>query len=108
MDTAFYDRLAPDYHLLYPDWERAVARQGAALATVLRAHGVAPGDPVLDAACGIGTQTLGLIAQGFALSASDLSPGAVTRPSTRPILPLRCCVAATSLPHRRRLARRSP
>lgn len=79
MDTAFYDRLAPDYHLLYPDWERAVARQGAALATVLRAHGVAPGEPVLDAACGIGTQTLGLIAQGFALTASDLSPGAVTR-----------------------------
>lgn len=79
MDTAFYDRLAPDYHLLYPDWERAVARQGAALAAVLHAHGVASGDPVLDAACGIGTQTLGLIAQGFALTASDLSPGAVTR-----------------------------
>jgi hypothetical protein len=46
---------------------------------VLHAHGVASGDPVLDAACGIGTQTLGLIAQGFALTASDLSPGAVTR-----------------------------
>lgn len=79
MDTAFYDELAPFYHLLYPDWAASVERQGAALDALLRELGVTPGAPVLDAACGIGTQTLGLAARGYAVSASDLSPGAVAR-----------------------------
>ena len=34
---------------------------------------------VLDAASGIGTQTLGLIASGYEVSASDISPGAIER-----------------------------
>lgn len=78
-DTTFYDELAPLYHLLYPDWPASVERQGAALDALLRGLGVAPGAPVLDAACGIGTQALGLAACGYAVSASDLSPGAVAR-----------------------------
>jgi SAM-dependent methyltransferase len=77
--TDFYDRLAPHYHLLYGDWEAAVDKQGAALARLLAAHDVAPGQPVLDAACGIGTQTLGLIRHGYRLTASDASPAAVKR-----------------------------
>lgn len=75
----FYDRLAPHYHLLYGDWEASVASQGAALARLLAGHGVAPGEAVLDASCGIGTQTLGLLANGYAVTASDCSPGAVDR-----------------------------
>jgi SAM-dependent methyltransferase len=75
----FYDRLAPYYHLLYGDWEASVARQGAALAQLLDAHGVRPGDPILDAACGIGTQTIGLAASGYEVTASDCSPGAIER-----------------------------
>jgi len=79
-DTAsFYDELAPHYHLLYGDWEAAVGRQGAALGGLLEACGVPPGAPVHDAACGIGTQTLGLLHNGYRVSASDLSPGAVAR-----------------------------
>jgi SAM-dependent methyltransferase len=79
-DTAsFYDRLAPYYHLLYGDWEASVGRQGAALADFLSAHGVQPGDPVLDAACGIGTQTIGLAKYGYDVKASDCSPGAIER-----------------------------
>jgi glycine/sarcosine N-methyltransferase len=77
--VSFYDQLAPHYHLLYGDWEAAIAGQGAALARLLEGHGVRPGDPVLDAACGIGTQTLGLAAHGYDVTASDLSPGAVAR-----------------------------
>jgi len=75
----FYDRLAPYYHLLYGDWEASVARQGAALARLLDSHGVAPGAAILDAACGIGTQTIGLLANGYSVTASDCSPGAVDR-----------------------------
>jgi SAM-dependent methyltransferase len=69
----FYDELAPYYHLLYGDWERAILKQGAAIASLLGEFGVHSGDRVLDAACGIGTQTLGLAMLGFEVTASDIS-----------------------------------
>lgn len=75
----FYDKLAPHYHLLYADWEASIQRQGAALAQLLEQGGIFAGAPVLDAACGIGTQALGLAAKGYELTASDLSPGALER-----------------------------
>jgi SAM-dependent methyltransferase len=79
MSSDFYDRLAPFYHLLYGDWDAALRNQGEALARLLHTQGVGSGDPVLDAACGIGTQTLGLLVRGYTVVASDLSPGAVAR-----------------------------
>lgn len=77
--AAFYDDLAPYYHLLYGDWDASIERQGLALSRVLGEAGVAPGEPVLDAACGIGTQTLGLAQRGYRMEASDLSAGALAR-----------------------------
>jgi SAM-dependent methyltransferase len=77
--ASFYDRLAPYYHLLYGDWEASIARQGAALARLLGTHGIRPGEPILDAACGIGTQTIGLAGNGYDVTASDCSPGAIDR-----------------------------
>lgn len=77
--AAFYDDLAPHYHLLYVDWERSIAEQGEALASLLSAFGVTVADPILDAACGIGTQTLGLARLGFNIAASDISPMVVVR-----------------------------
>jgi SAM-dependent methyltransferase len=76
----FYDALAPFYHLIFPDWEASIARQAAALDEVIRAE-LAPGAErtVLDVACGIGTQALGLAALGYRVTASDLSPAAVAR-----------------------------
>lgn len=79
MSSDFYDRLAPFYHLLYGDWDAAVRTQGEALACLLHMRGVGRGEPVLDAACGIGTQTLGLLGRGYSVVASDLSLGAVAR-----------------------------
>jgi SAM-dependent methyltransferase len=75
----FYDELAPYFHLLYGDWESAILKQGAAIASLLREFGVNSGDHVLDAACGIGTQTLGLAMLGFEVTASDISPGELER-----------------------------
>lgn len=75
----FYDGLAAHYHLLYGDWEAAIARQGEALSRLLQEAGVRRGEPVLDAACGIGTQTLGLAQRGHRVFASDISGGAVQR-----------------------------
>lgn len=76
----FYDALAPFYHLIYPDWEASSARQAAALDVVVRAElGEGARRTVLDVACGIGTQALGMAALGYAVAASDLSAGAVRR-----------------------------
>jgi SAM-dependent methyltransferase len=76
---AFYDGLAPLYHLVYADWDASIARQGAALAATIEARWGATARVVLDAAVGIGTQALGLLAHGFAVTGSDLSPAAVRR-----------------------------
>ncbi|WP_149179594.1 class I SAM-dependent methyltransferase [Streptomyces sp. TRM49041] len=75
----FYDDLAADYDLLYADWEASVARQGIALDDrVTRALGPGTYD-VLDCACGIGTQALGLAARGHRVTGTDLSPVAAAR-----------------------------
>jgi SAM-dependent methyltransferase len=76
---AFYDELAPLYHLVYEDWETSVARQGGALASLIAEYWGVDAHAVLDAALGIGTQALGLLARGFRVTGSDLSIGAVTR-----------------------------
>jgi SAM-dependent methyltransferase len=82
MNAAFYDGLAPHYHLLYRDWERAVREQGSALSSLLHDLGIGLEDPIHDAACGIGTQTIGLAGLGHNVSASDISPVAVQRLKT--------------------------
>jgi SAM-dependent methyltransferase len=79
MTATFYDELAPYFHLLYGDWEHAILKQGAAISSLLGEFGVKSGDRVLDAACGIGTQTLGLAMLGFEVAASDISAGELER-----------------------------
>jgi SAM-dependent methyltransferase len=93
---AFYDELAPLYHLIYDDWETSVERQGAALASLIAEHWGADARAVLDAALGIGTQALGLLARGFRVTGSDVSAGAVNRARREAAirrLPLACLVA---------------
>ena len=81
---AFYDDLAPDYRLLFPDWRASSARQAAALDRVIEAElgPAAPAGParrLLDAAAGVGTQLLGLAALGYRCTGSDLSALALHR-----------------------------
>ncbi|HWQ52894.1 MAG TPA: class I SAM-dependent methyltransferase [Bryobacteraceae bacterium] len=76
----FYDDLAANFHLMFEDWEASMARQAAALGPLLeRECGPAASVRVLDCACGIGTQALGLARLGFRVTGSDLSPRAVER-----------------------------
>jgi SAM-dependent methyltransferase len=77
----FYDDLASYYHLIFEDWDASMARQGDTLVELITAElGQHTTDlRVLDAACGIGTQTLPLAARGFRVAARDLSPAAVVR-----------------------------
>ena len=77
--AGFYDDLADDYHLIFVDWDRTIAYQAGVLVPLLRRLGVPDGGRVLDASCGIGTQALGLAAAGYAVTGTDLSPGAIER-----------------------------
>jgi glycine/sarcosine N-methyltransferase len=93
---AFYDELAPLYHLVYEDWEASVTRQGVALASLIGEHWGRRGRSVLDVALGIGTRALGLLAQGFRVTGSDISLGAVHRARREAALrglPLVCAVS---------------
>lgn len=75
----FYDELAADYHLLFADWQASMERQGVALDRLIRqALGAGP-KRVLDCACGIGTQAIGLARRGYLVHATDLSPAAIAR-----------------------------
>ena len=75
----FYDSLAADYHRIFPDWDASMARQAAALDTLVRGElGTGP-RKLLDCACGIGTQAIGLARAGHGVVGSDVSPAAATR-----------------------------
>jgi SAM-dependent methyltransferase len=71
---AFYDGLAGTYDLMFPDWDGSMARQALQLSEFIPA-----GARVLDCACGIGTQAIGLAMRGYDVVGADLSPVAVAR-----------------------------
>lgn len=75
----FYDGLAESYHLIFADWRASMRRQAAALDRLIGSE-LGPGlHAILDAACGIGTQAIGLALRGHRVHATDLSPNAVAR-----------------------------
>jgi SAM-dependent methyltransferase len=76
--AGFYDQLAADYHLIFADWDAAIAWEAGIVTGLLRDLGLAAG-AVLDASCGIGTQAIGLAGAGFAVTATDISPASVER-----------------------------
>ena len=81
MDTAkSYDALARHYHLIFENWEASLERQAAVLSSILELKCGLPGTArVLDCACGIGSQSLGLAKLGFRIHSCDVSARAVER-----------------------------
>jgi glycine/sarcosine N-methyltransferase len=75
----FYDSLADAYHLIFEDWDRAIARQAGVLDALLREKCGDDRFDIHDCACGIGTQAIGLALLGHRVSGSDLSGIAVQR-----------------------------
>jgi len=75
----FYDSLAHVYHLIFEDWDGAIARQAQILDTLIRSNLKRGCVNIHDCACGIGTQALGLAVLGYRVSGSDLSRLAVQR-----------------------------
>ena len=77
--AAFYDQLAADYHLIFADWRQAIERQGAVLDKLIESVlGTKPA-LLLDCACGIGTQALGLALRGYRVHGTDISSRAIAR-----------------------------
>jgi glycine/sarcosine N-methyltransferase len=78
--TQPYDEFAPYYDQIFENWDASITRQATVLAGILdRECGDTRPIRVLDCACGIGTQSLGLAAKGFDVTGSDLSGAAVQR-----------------------------
>jgi glycine/sarcosine N-methyltransferase len=67
----FCDSMADHYHLIFEYWDMAMRRQGAVIAELLPLPGEA--GIILDAACGIGTQSLALAALGYTMVAPAVS-----------------------------------
>jgi glycine/sarcosine N-methyltransferase len=75
----FYDELAESYHLMFQDWAQSVQRQSGILGPLIEREIPARALRILDCACGIGTQSLGLALRGHALWGVDLSKAAIRR-----------------------------
>ena len=69
----FYDNLASQYDKLFLDWQSESREQAAILNKLFQAGGFDTSAAVLDCACGIGTQAIGLAALGYCVAASDIS-----------------------------------
>lgn len=79
--NTFYDNLAEFYDLIFEDWNVSMQRQGDAIAELIGRLLPDATFPirVLDAAAGIGTQSLPLAKLGFDLTCRDLSAQAIAR-----------------------------
>ena len=73
----FYEELASFYHLIFEDWDKSIIQQGEALSKLLPPPNIV--NPILDCACGIGTQSIALAKQGYQVEAADLSPAEIDR-----------------------------
>jgi SAM-dependent methyltransferase len=73
----YYNQLAPYYKYMLQDWDASVSRQAAILDGVIREFFCPDVHHILDAACGIGTQSIGLAQLGYQITASDISPNEI-------------------------------
>ena len=71
----FYDNLASQYDKLFLDWQASTKEQAEILDRIFSNCGFDRSADVLDCACGIGTQALGLANLGYKVTASDISEG---------------------------------
>lgn len=74
-----YASLASSYDRTVGDWHEAVTRQSRALDAIIGAALGISRCRVLDCACGIGTQSIGLALQGHRVLGTDISPEMIAR-----------------------------
>ena len=71
----FYDNLASQYDKLFLNWQATIQEQAVILDRLFVDNGFDKSAHILDCACGIGTQAIGLAVQGYNITASDISDG---------------------------------
>ena len=71
----FYDNMASQYDKLFSNWKETTHEQAVILDRIFRNNGLDCSASVLDCACGIGTQSIGLAVLGYRMTASDISAG---------------------------------
>lgn len=69
----FYDNLASQYDQLFQDWQTTTREQAVILDRIFRENSFDNTARILDCACGIGTQSIGLAALGYDVTGSDIS-----------------------------------
>ena len=79
----FYNNLASQYDKLFLDWQAATHEQAVILDRIFRNSGFDRSATVLDCACGIGTQSIGLAALGYPVTASDISDAELAEAAKR-------------------------
>jgi len=79
----FYDHLASQYDKLFLDWHATTQEQALILDRIFRENGFDDAARILDCACGIGTQSIGLAALGYRVTASDISDGELAEAKAR-------------------------
>ena len=79
----FYNNLAGQYDRLFRDWDASVGEQAAILDRLFSGCGFDRSARILDCACGIGTQAIGLAALGYPVTASDFSDAALSQAAER-------------------------
>ena len=79
----FYDNLASQYDKLFLDWQATTQEQAHILDRIFTANGFDKNANILDCACGIGTQTIGLAAIGYNVTGSDISDGEIVEAKER-------------------------
>lgn len=79
----FYDSMATQYDKFYLDWQKTIHEEAAFLSDIFRSNGFDQSAHILDCACGIGTQAIGLAALGYDVTASDISAGEIAEAKKR-------------------------
>ena len=79
----FYDNMAADYDKLFLDWQATTREQAEILDKIFRDYGMDQTAQVLDCACGIGTQSIGLANLGYSLTSSDISDAELAEAAQR-------------------------
>jgi SAM-dependent methyltransferase len=69
----FYNNLASQYDKLFLDWQVATQEQAVILDKIFKNSGFDKSASILDCACGIGTQAIGLASIGYNITGSDIS-----------------------------------
>ena len=79
----FYNKMASHYDKLFHDWQSTIHEQAVILNRIFNDNGFDTTAHILDCACGIGTQSIGLASLGYQVSASDISAGEIAEARER-------------------------